>query len=139
LRRFVLDASIALSWFIDPSVAPVAAKAQGYLARGDRAIVPHLWWAEVANGFVIAQKRAILAPARLAQAFNELDLIRSQSIDAFEHDFSIQRIVTSAQRFDLTAYDATYLEVANELRLPLATLDRKLSAAAAQAGIDLVS
>jgi len=137
VKRFVLDASLVLAWFIDPSVAPLAARIQRFLLQGDRAIVPHLWRPEVANGFVTAQKRGILTAVRSAQAFAELDLLLAQSIENVAHDLSIQRIVTSAQNFGLTAYDATYLETAREQNLPLATLDRRLAAAAQQAGISL--
>ena len=137
MKRFVLDASLVLAWFIDPSVAPLAARIQRFLLQGDRAIVPHLWRPEVANGFVTAQKRGILTAVRSAQAFAELDLLLAQSIENVAHDLSIQRIVTSAQNFGLTAYDATYLETAREQNLPLATLDRRLAAAAQQAGISL--
>jgi len=38
----------------------------------------------------------------------------------------------------LTAYDATYLELAIRLELPLATLDAKLGAAAKRAGVKLL-
>jgi predicted nucleic acid-binding protein len=41
-------------------------------------------------------------------------------------------------RFNLTAYDATYLELALRRNLPLATLDKELFAAARQAGVALV-
>ena len=139
MKRFVLDASVVLAWFIDPSVAPLAARIQRFLLQGDRAIVPHLWRPEVANGFVTAQKRGILTAVRSAQAFAELDLLLAQSIESVSHELSIQRIVTSAQSFGLTAYDATYLETAREQRLPLATLDRRLAAAAAQAGVTVIS
>ena len=139
MKRFVLDASIVLAWFIDPTVAPLAARIQRFLLQGDRAIVPHLWRPEVANGFVTAQKRGILTAVRSAQAFVELDLLLAQSIESVSHELSIQRIVTSAQNFGLTAYDATYLETAREQQLPLATLDRRLAAAAAQAGVTVMS
>jgi predicted nucleic acid-binding protein len=139
VKRFVLDASVALAWFIDPSVAPLAARIQRLLLQGDRAIVPHLWRPEVANGFVTAHKRGILTAVHSAQAFAELDLLLAQSIENVTHDLSIQRIVTSAQNFGLTAYDATYLETAREQQVPLATLDRRLAAAARQAGISLIS
>jgi predicted nucleic acid-binding protein len=139
VKRFVLDASVALAWFIDPSVAPLAARIQRFLLQGDRAIVPHLWRPEVANGFVTAQKRGILTAVRSAQAYAELDLLLAQSIENASHDLSIQRVVTTAQKFGLTAYDATYLETAREQQLPLATLDRRLAAAAGQAGISLIS
>ena len=139
MKRFVLDASIVLAWFIDPSVAPLAARIQRFLLQGDRAIVPHLWRPEVANGFVTAQKRGILTAVRGAQAFSELDLLLAQSIENVSHELSIQRIVTSAQNFGLTAYDATYLETAREQQLPLATLDRRLAVAAARAGVAVIS
>ena len=139
MKRFVLDASVVLAWFIDPSVAPLAARIQRFLLQGDRAIVPRLWRPEVANGFVTAQKRGILTAVRSAQALAELDLLLAQSIENVSHDLSIQRIVTSAQNFGLTAYDATYLETAREQQLPLATLDRRLAAVAAQAGVTVIS
>jgi predicted nucleic acid-binding protein len=138
LKRFVLDASIALAWFVDPVVAPLAARVQRLLLQGDRAIVPPLWQSEVANGFVIAQRRGVITTARTTQAFAELDLLLAQSIAYADHDLSIRRVVTTAQSFALTAYDATYLETAREQELPLATLDRKLAAAAGQAGIALI-
>jgi predicted nucleic acid-binding protein len=139
VKRFVLDASIALAWFIDPLVAPLAARVQRLLLQGDRAIVPHLWWPEVANGFVVAQRRGVFSATRNTQAFAELDILLAQSIESVSHDLSIQRVVTTAQSFMLTAYDATYLETARELQLPLATLDRRLAAAAGQAGVQLLS
>ncbi len=139
MKRFVLDASVALAWFIDPSVAPLAARIQRFLLQGDRAIVPHLWRPEVANGFVIAQRRGILTAVRIAQAFAELDLLLAQSIENVSHDLSIQRVVTTAQNFGLTAYDATYLETARDQQVPLATLDRRLAAAAGQAGVPVIS
>jgi predicted nucleic acid-binding protein len=42
------------------------------------------------------------------------------------------------QLYELTAYDATYLELAMRLNLPLATLDLKLLSAARQAGVSLL-
>jgi predicted nucleic acid-binding protein len=139
VKRFVLDASIALAWFIDPSVAPLAVRIQRLLLQGGRAIVPHLWRPEVANGFVIAQRRGVLTTIRSAQAFAELDHLLAQSIENVSHDLPIQRIVTTAQTFGLTAYDATYLETAREQQLPLATLDRRLVAAAGQAAVSVIA
>ena len=101
--------------------------------------MPYLWRPEVANGFVIAQKRGVLTPERLAEAFAELDSLLARSIESVTHELSIQSVVTSAQQFQLTAYDATYLETARQEQLALATLDRRLAAAAEQAGVPLIS
>ena len=43
-----------------------------------------------------------------------------------------------ALRFDLTPYDAAYVELAGRLRLPLFSYDRKLSSAAESAGVELL-
>jgi predicted nucleic acid-binding protein len=139
VKRFVLDASVTLAWFIDLSMAPLAARTQRFLLQGDRAIVPSLWHSEVANGFMIAQRRGTLSEIRIAQAFQELDILLAQSIENTGIDLSIQSVVSSAQQFGLTAYDATYLEIARAQQLPIATLDRKLSSAAKQAGVPLLS
>jgi len=40
-----------------------------------------------------------------------------------------------AESYVLTIYDALYLDLALRLSLPLATLDRKLAAAAQRAGV----
>lgn len=45
--------------------------------------------------------------------------------------------VNIARSWNLSAYDASYLELALRLGLPLATLDGKLKAAATGAGVPL--
>lgn len=47
----------------------------------------------------------------------------------------VDGVLSLARRFKLSAYDATYLELALRLGLPLATLDRTLKAAAKGAGV----
>ena len=47
-------------------------------------------------------------------------------------------ILQLADRFQLTLYDAAYLELAGRRRLPLATLDRELRDASAPLGIALL-
>ncbi|MDR2844984.1 MAG: type II toxin-antitoxin system VapC family toxin, partial [Puniceicoccales bacterium] len=42
-----------------------------------------------------------------------------------------------AERYQLTIYDAAYLEIAVRRKIPLATLDRALIAAAKSAGVGL--
>jgi predicted nucleic acid-binding protein len=43
-----------------------------------------------------------------------------------------------SSRFQLTTYDAAYLELAQRRRMPLASLDQPLRAGAAALGIDLL-
>lgn len=139
MKRFVLDASVTLAWFIDPTVAPLAKRIQQSLLDGDRAIVPHLWRPEIANGFAMARKRGILSEARSAQSLSELELLLRHCIDPADRELPVAQIVDAALTYGLTAYDATYLETARDLHLRLATLDQRLAAAAHQAGVAVIS
>ena len=138
MTQFVLDASVALSWFIDRPVAPYAVRVEEVLARGGRAIVPALWRVEVPNGFVIAERRRILTFSDTALAIQKCEALLRKSIDSVQEPVSLRQVLTLAQQFQLTAYDACYLDLARELRLPLATLDRRLAEAANQAGVPLL-
>ena len=139
MSQFVLDASIALAWFVDHPVAPYAARIRQALANGDRATVPALWRVEVPNGLVVAERRGILSAADATLAVEKLELLLSQSIDSVQEPVSLGRVLSSARQYRLTAYDACYLDLSREQRLPLATLDRRLREAALQAGVTLFS
>jgi len=138
VSHFVLDASVALAWFIDPVVHPYAEAIRERLTHNDRALVPSLWGTEVANGFVVAERRRTLSRDDISLALDRLGALRDKSIDLSEHTFGIRRLLATAQSFHLTAYDAEYLETARTLSLPLATLDRPLREAAERAGVELV-
>ena len=122
---FVLDASIAGCWAFDDEDHPVAAKALD-LMRTDQAIVPHLWWLEVRNLLIMNERRGRGSEAVTA------DFLRSLShlpiaVDGAAED---TRLPDLARRHRLTVYDAAYLELAQRLDAPLATLDEPLARAA---------
>ena len=137
MKRFVLDASVALAWFVDRQIAPYATDVKQRLLAGDRAVVPAVWRLEVANGFVMVERRGILTPSDIAQALQNLDIVISQSIDESGRQVPLRHVIATAQQFQLTAYDAEYLDTARLQQLSLATLDRKLEQAATQAGVPL--
>jgi len=137
VKRFVLDASVTLAWFIDRPMAPYAALVKQRLLGGDRAAVPALWQLEVANGFVVAERRGILKPSDTAEILQNFELVLAERIENSEGSISMRRVIVTARELRLTAYDAEYLDLARNQRLPLATLDRGLEEAAVQAGVPL--
>ena len=139
MRRFVLDASVALAWFLDRPTAPYADHVRQLLLRGDRAVVPALWQLEIANGFVVAERRGLLAATDTNKALQNLDAVIAQAIETSRDPVSMRGALHSAREFRLTAYDAVYLETALREELPLATLDRQLLAAATKAKVEVVS
>lgn len=135
--RFVLDASVALGWAIDRPVPTFAAKILSGLQSGDVATVPALWHLEIASALAVAERRGTVDRLRgdlLIQGFAEM--LRGP-IETHPDVITISRALTAARALGLTPYDATYVLVADELGLPLATLDKTLQAAATKAGIKL--
>ena len=139
MKRFVLDASVALAWFVDRTPAPYADHIRHLLLRGHRAVVPALWQLEIANGFIVAERRGVLTSPDTMEALRNLDHIIAQAIESSQDPVSMRRALHTAREFRLTAYDAVYLETALRQELPLATLDRQLLAAASKAGVEIVS
>ena len=138
MKRFVLDASVALRWFLDNSVSPYADRIKHLLIKGGRAVVPALWHLEMSNGLAIAERRSILSTTDIDQALLDMEQIVAQGVDTSSIFVSTRQAFVTARAFKLSAYDAVYLDLARHERLPLASLDERLCAAAVQAGVELL-
>ncbi|MBI1749214.1 MAG: type II toxin-antitoxin system VapC family toxin [Acidobacteria bacterium] len=137
MNRFVLDASVALAWFLDRPMPALAARVKQSLLSGGRAIVPALWHLEIANGFAVAERRGLLEAADVGACLDEIERLLLQAIESSSLMISVRQTYNTAHIFHLSAYDAVYLDVAREERLALATLDQGLRAAASRAGVEL--
>jgi predicted nucleic acid-binding protein len=138
LKDFVLDASVALRWFLDPAMPVYAKRVRAFLLEGARAAVPALWHLEMSNGLVVAERRSILTTADVDQAMIDLEQVVAQAVDTDSVVVSVRQSLVTARDFELSAYDAAYLDLARRERLPLATLDDRLRGAAKRAGVALV-
>jgi predicted nucleic acid-binding protein len=135
--RFVLDASVALAWFIDNPVPAYAMRIRQAILGGDRALVPALWHLEMANGLAMAERRRILPGAAVISALSALEQLLIQAIDTQSATTAIRTALSTARAFRLSAYDAVYLDLARDEALALATLDHELRTATAAAGVAL--
>jgi len=133
----VLDASVALAWFVDHPVPTQAIQARDLLSDGSLAVVPALWHLEMANGFAMAERRRILRTGAIGECLIKLGQLLAQRIETDSTAISVREALTTARSFHLSAYDAVYLNTARNHGLPLATLDRDLRAAAIKAGIEV--
>lgn len=137
MRRFVLDASVSLAWFLDEPVPDLARRVRSALENGARALVPSLWYLEVANGFAIGERRGLLNPSQSQRCLDDIQKLLADAIDSSANLVSVRLALSVARTFRLTAYDAAYLEMARQEQIPLATLDKALIAAAANVGVPL--
>jgi len=133
---FVLDASLALQWFLeDEADRKYSLDVLSSLSE-KRALVPILWFYEVGNGLLMAHRRKRIS-------FDQIDgfLIRLKALPIDAAQQSPQEILdlpTVARAHGLTIYDAAYLALAMKSNLTLATTDNALRKAAASSGVKIV-
>lgn len=135
---FVIDASMALAWQfkrVNPAEIKLAEKALGEL-DSVQGVVPAIWFAEIANSVLRGERQGVIPPAQTAFFLNELS---QANIVADEESPRARQssVVALARMHSLTAYDATYLELAMRRGAQLATFDRKLADAARSAGVQV--
>jgi predicted nucleic acid-binding protein len=132
----VLDSSATLARaFPEERTAAILDLFQLIADRG--AVVPELWRIEVANTLNVGIRRGRISKANRQGILADLESLPI-SIDWETRKHTWGRTLELADLHQLTIYDATYLELALRLSLPLATLDDELRQAAQQEGVPLL-
>lgn len=132
----VLDASMTLAWLfqrIDPTEAVLADQALDELDQ-EQFMVPAIWYAEVSNAVLLGERRRVVTQAQCDIFLAELG---AAGIEPDSADLKLRQniVLVLARAHALTAYDATYLELAIRTGAILYTFDRKLAEAARNAGV----
>lgn len=122
----VVDASVSLKWALDDEdhVGEAVALRDAAIRGRFAMVAPSLWLYEVANGLAMAVRRSRLSPEIGGEALSHLLAVGVRLADPDVRDVYVQ-----ALRFDLTAYDAAYLALAEALGGPLWTGDQRLHGA----------
>ena len=133
---FVIDTSITLAWLYDDERTEAIERVLE-LVHGAGACVPAIWHLEVANGLLQGIKQRRIDRKWRTHAMSNL---REMNIvvDPQTNEFAWSDTLSLADRFGLTMYDASYLELAQRKAFPLATLDRQLRAAGQKLGVILL-
>lgn len=133
---FVLDASVCLAWAFADEPNPTADHAGRLLQTGsETAYAPDIWWYEVRNALVVAERRGRISLAGTAIFLQQIAQLRIELV-SWRDDL---QLLDLARRCKLAIYDAAYLALAQREHLPLTTLDRNLELAAASEGIELLA
>lgn len=131
----VVDAAFAGAWLLPDEHSLSADKVlRSILGLKLELAVPDLWYYELMNLLVSAHRRKRIAEDQVFEAHQLIDKIPCH---AFEQQAPLarDRISRLALRFELSAYDAAYLELADRLQCPLLTFDRVLARAANTLGL----
>jgi predicted nucleic acid-binding protein len=130
----VVDASVTTAWCFEDDATEQTDAILDRL-RDDEAVVPNLWQLEITNVLLVTERRGRIGEAQVVRFLDLLSRLPIR-IDAAPTD--VTAVLATGRRHGLTAYDATYLLLAERLAAPLATLNAKLGASARNAGVDLL-
>ena len=136
MNYLVLDSSVTLAWIYGEETTEAVRQIFHTVAEYG-AVVPSLWRLEVANSLTMAvRKRRVPLDFRDAALADLalLDITTDQQTDSQAWSDTLK----IADLFQLTVYDAAYLELARRRNLPLATLDQELRTAATTFAVKLV-
>ncbi len=127
MRRLVLDASVVIRWF-GPQTAAATGLRSEFEAGRLAVTVPTLLFLELLN---VAGRQWRWREERLVDLARELEGTKFEAVDP-----QLDRVATWVSR-GLTAYDASYVALAEQLDFPLVTEDRVILEFAHGVAIDL--
>jgi predicted nucleic acid-binding protein len=132
----VLDASATLAWLYPQEITEAIASTFDQIAD-DCAFVPSLWRIEIANSLTVNLRRKKITHIRRIESLADLERL-TIFCDPETNEHAWGRTLELADAHGLTVYDATYLELAIRLSVPLATLDQDLRSAAQRESVPLL-
>ena len=137
-ERFVLDASVALEWFL-PGGGEGVRYAEIILERVSRGdlvpSVPDLWHTEIASVLIAAKRGKRISAAKLQSS--QLSIRRLQ-IETLAIELDAAELIDLSQRYHLQGYDTVYFETARRLAIPIASIDGGIKTACRVFGVKLL-
>jgi len=137
VSRFVVDASVVLTWCFPDENAATAHRVGLLFKQESSAIAPSFWPHEVLNALLVGEKRKRISENLVRTFLGDLAVLPI----VLEHvpaDAVYGRLRALSRQHGLTAYDAAYLDLAQTNGVPLATLDEDLIRACRKSGVDLI-
>jgi predicted nucleic acid-binding protein len=128
--NLVLDASMAASWCFPDERTDLTQRLLNDLAGPEAAAAPRMWAYEIRNVILRGVRQERLGHRDAAAFLQSLTALQIRLLDP-----PYNAVFQAAVRFDLSFYDAAYLELAVRENLPLATLDKQLRRAALAANV----
>jgi predicted nucleic acid-binding protein len=118
-----------VAWAVPAQSSKAAEDLLDEVASGTPFVTPVLWAFEVANALAVLARRKRIQPEQAVRALRALDRL-TPTLDDEGPRLAFGRIASLAADYELSVYDAAYLELALRRRLPLASRDEALNKAA---------
>lgn len=135
MTALVLDCSVTMAWCFEDECDELA---DAVLDSFDKyeVWVPALWPIEVANVLLVAERRGRLTSAGSARFLELLGGLPIR-VDGQTHERAFGSVLSTGREFGLSAYDATYVDLAIRLGAPLATRDKRFKGVCKAAGVEV--
>lgn len=130
---FVVDASVAAAWMLPDEQNDFADRLVLDLHSAP-GLVPSLFWFEARNLFLMAERRGRIAAGEAIATMQRLRRMPLQDAGSG----SDTAVLELAIKHNLTPYDACYLTLALDRKLPLASFDKRLAEAARREQIEIL-
>ena len=132
--NWVLDCSFSAALFLPDALSPKVRDFFTNLSKNDKLYVPSIWWYEITNVLIVAERRKRLNYAEVSKVtllFEQLGIETDNSNGVL----FLKEIYRLANINRLSTYDAGYLELAIRQEASLASLDKQLLKVAVNAGV----
>lgn len=131
---FVIDNSMAMAWVLPDEYSPASDVVLDRVVY-EGGHVPFHFPAEFANGLTMAVRKGRIDERARSSAYARLAMLKLvRDVEGVDRMIAA---IELADTYRLTVYDALYLELAQRLGLPLATLDDSLARATQRANVAL--
>lgn len=129
MTRLVVDASVAVKWFLPEALAADARRA---LTAGYQLLAPDLLWAELGNALWKKHRRHELDPRTARRLLHDFARV---PIEFHETGRWTPAALDLATQYGVTVYDGLYLALAAGHGCRVLTADRRLREACRDGGI----
>ncbi len=132
--NWVLDCSFSAALFLPDEFSP---KVRGFftnLSKNDKLYVPSIWWYEITNVLIAAERRKRLNYAEVSKVTLLFEQLGIETDNSNGVPF-LKEIYRLANLNILSAYDAGYLELAIRQDASLASLNKQLLKVAVNSGV----
>ena len=136
--NYVYDASFIIAIILPDENSPKIDKIHDALDENDEVYIPQLNWYETANVFRNLIRHNRFTADEVSYFFPMLSFVNFKTDFETSANYS-KKIWELGNNYNLSAYDAAYLELANRKKAVLCTLDKDLLNAAEKHGVQTIS
>jgi len=134
---YVFDASFVGALIIPDEANPKVEKIRAKIGEDEEIFAPQLLWYEIANIFKNLMRRKRCTFNEVIKFFPPLSAIRL-TCDFETGPGYAEKLLRLCNDYNISSYDATYLELAGRKKAALCTLDENLITAAKNYGVTVL-